>query len=126
MESWWNVLGLDLQNFAGKSGFEWRISPADCPWRQGKCEVKIKKIKKLLFTTLKDERNTVSAEALQTCLFKIADLCNSVPISVNRCPDANGHFTVLRAKDLLQGRAKSDAPEMSGEGLKNNLLKRNL
>ena len=124
LESWWPKMEMDLLKFAVEKGFSWTTSPADAPWRQGKCESRINKVKRLMRITHGDSE--LSPEGLQTSLYKIADLCNKIPLTVQRSPDADGTFKVVRPCDLLQGRSEGETPDMEGEGLKDTLIKRNL
>ena len=48
LESWWASMQSQLVGLAASTNFSWNISPANSPWRQGKCEVRIKSIKKLV------------------------------------------------------------------------------
>ena len=68
----------------------------------------------------------ISPEALQTAFLRVAEQCNRVPISVQRAPDADGTFAIIRPCDLLQGRAKGVVPVMDGTGVRDSLVKRNL
>ena len=99
-------------------------SPANAPWRQGKTENKIGKLKRLLRVTHSD--SVMSPEALQTALFRVADLANRVPLTLQRRPDRDGTFNIIRPLDLLQGRATGKVPDMDGTGLRDSLIQRNL
>ena len=48
LEQWWSSFGKPLEDLAGSNNFEWKLSPADSPWRQGKAERRIGVVKKLL------------------------------------------------------------------------------
>ena len=74
LECWWDQLHTRLRNPTNAKSFNWIISPADSPWRQGRSEVSIKHIKKLLKISVGDIRLTPTE--LQTALFEIAD-CRS-------------------------------------------------
>ena len=124
LESWWLKMEKDLKNFAGQHDFNWVTSPGNAPWRQGKTENKIGKLKRLLRVTHSD--TVMSPEALQTALFRVADLANKVPITLQRRPDSDGTFDIIRPCDLLQGRASGRVPEMDGTGLRDSLIQRNL
>ena len=107
--SWFQEFEGHLAENADQKGFTWKISPADSPWRQGKSEVSIKLIKRLLKIAVGSIRLTPSE--LQTVLFEVADLCNNRPIGVNRSPDADGLFKVLTPNCLLMGRAVNKVPD---------------
>ena len=109
--SWWNELSTDLTAPENTRQFTWNVSPADSPWRQGRSEVSVKIIKRLLRTAVGDIRLTPSE--LQTALFEAADLCNQRPIGLNKVPEADGTFKVLTPNCLLMGRATSAAPDDS-------------
>ena len=64
MAQWWDEMKDPLLAFAGVNNFEWKISPANSPWRQGKCEVRIKIIKRLLKISVGDSK--LSPTELQT------------------------------------------------------------
>ena len=40
LENWWSSFGDPLKAFASTKNFEWKVSPADFPWRQGKAKGK--------------------------------------------------------------------------------------
>ena len=124
LESWWLKMKNDLALFAGTNGFKWIVSAPDCPWRQGKTEQKIGKIKRLL--RIVHGTTVLSPDALQTAFFKIADICNKVPITLQRAPDKDGNFAIIRPMDLLRGRATGVMPIIDGSGLKDSLVCRNL
>ena len=111
MGSWMEALGGDLSNYAGENGFSWGISPADSPWRQGRAEVSIKIVKRLVKIAVGDAWLTPSE--LQTVLFEVADMCNNKPIGVNKSPLEDGSFTVLTPNCLLMGRTTNCVPDDS-------------
>ena len=111
MGKWMETLGEDLANYAGGKGFLWCISPADSPWRQGRAEVSIKIIKRLIKIAVGDTRLTPSE--LQTVLFEAADICNNRPIGVNKSPEEDGSFAVLTPNCLLMGKAMNKVPDDS-------------
>ena len=45
LESWWKTMKNKLGEYAAAPRFEWRVSPAKSPWRQGHSEVRNKAIK---------------------------------------------------------------------------------
>ena len=99
----------DLVGFATQSGFSWKISPADSPWRQGRSEVRIKLIKRLLTVAIGSVKLT--PVELQTALFEIASLSNDRPIGINKTPSANGTYKVLTPNCLLLGRTQNALPD---------------
>ena len=111
LESWWDQLHSDLRSPGNAKSFNWNVSPADSPWRQGRSEVSIKLVKKLLKISVGDIKLTPTE--LQTALFEIADLCNERPIGLNRTPEADGNFKVLTPNCLLMGRSVNVAPDAS-------------
>ena len=96
-------------------GFSWSISPADSPWRQGRCEVRIKTIKKLL--TISVGSSKLTPVELQTAFFDAANLCNERPIGVHKTPKADGTFKVLTPNCLILGRSLNAVPDDSNLGL---------
>ena len=111
LESWWQMLQEQLGNFAAEYKFEWSVSPGNSPWRQGRTEVRIKIIKRLLKIAVGPVK--LSPTELQTALYEIADLCNNRPIGVNKTPRADGSFDVLTPNCLLLGRAINVVPDDS-------------
>ena len=109
LESWWNTMRDQLAEYATGSRFEWRVSPAKSPWRQGRSEVRIKVIKRLLQISVGPSRLTPSE--LQTVLFEAANLTNERPIGVNRTPNSDGSFTVITPNSLLLGRSLNSVPD---------------
>ena len=109
MVNWFEHLRGQLSDQIGTAGFVWQVSPADSPWRQGKSEVSIKMVKRLLKIAVGTIRLTPSE--LQTALFEIADICNNRPIGINRTPDSNGVCKVLTPNCLLMGRALNKVPD---------------
>ena len=109
MESWFSAMQNQLENYATSSNFEWKISPADSPWRQGQTEVRIKMIKRLIKVSVGVTRLTPSE--LQTVLFEVANLSNDRPIGVSRSPEADGTYHVLTPNCLLLGRSQHCLPD---------------
>lgn len=71
LETWWETFEKSLNNLAGEKKFEWKLSPADSPWRQGKAERPIGLVKRLLRISIGDTR--LSPLELQTILMEIAN-----------------------------------------------------
>ena len=108
LESWWNSMGITLTNSGAELGFAWEISPSNSPWRQGRSEVRIKVLKRLITAAMGSNR--VTPVELQTILYECANLCNERPIGVNKSPRADGSFEVLTPNCLLMGRSLNRAP----------------
>ena len=111
LSSWWEDLKKELTSPEHDRGFSWLISPADSPWRQGRSEVSVKIVKKLLKIAVGNIKLTPTE--LQTALFEVADLCNQRPIGLNKVPEADGKFKVLTPNCLLMGRTSSAVPNDS-------------
>ena len=109
LESWFMAMKNQLESFASNSNFQWKISPADSPWRQGQSEVRIKMLKRLIRVSVGVTRLTPSE--LQTVLFEVANLSNDRPIGMNKCPDADGTFRVLTPNCLILGRSQHKLPD---------------
>ena len=109
LESWWLDMGKQLTDFASGSRFTWSISPANSPWRQGRAEVQIKTLKKLI--TLAIGTSRVTPVELQTILFESANLINQRPIGVHRSPKSDGTYRVLTPNCLLMGRTTNSVPD---------------
>ena len=101
----------ELSSFASNEGFSWEVSPANSPWRQGRCEVRVKVLKKLITIAVGNAR--LSPTELQTVLFEAANLCNERPIGVHKVPKAEGTFQVLTPNSLLMGRSLNKVPDDS-------------
>ena len=99
----------DLARLSTSQGFNWDIRPANSPWRQGKSEVSIKIVKRLLKIAMGESKLTTSE--LQTVLFEVANLCNERPIGINRYPQADGTFRVLTPNCLVIGRSSNKVPD---------------
>ena len=109
MSVWWDELKEPLLQFAGANNFDWEISPANSPWRQGKAEVRIKIIKRLLLISVGDSK--LSPTELQTFMFEAADMANERPIGINSAVQANGCHKILTPNCLLMGRSSSKMPD---------------
>ena len=109
METWWDQMREQLVSFAGASNFTWSTSPADSPWRQGKCEVRIKMIKRFLKIAVGPVK--LSPVELQTVLFEAANMANERPVGINKTPSADGVFKVLTPNCLIMGRSTNAVPD---------------
>ena len=109
LESWWKSLEEPLKKFAADSQFAWDISPANSPWRQGRCESRIKSLKRLLAISASFTR--LSPLELQTVLMEAANLSNERPIGVVRTPKSDGTFSVITPNSLLMGRSRNLVPD---------------
>ena len=108
LQTWWQEMGDSLQSFAADKGFEWKISPPDSPWRQGKAEKRIGLVKKLLRLAVGDTR--LSPVEFQTSLFEIANISNERPIGVSK-PREDGTYELLTPNQLLTGRSSNSLPD---------------
>ena len=109
MEVWWEQMKDQLVGFAGQSNFTWEISPANSPWRQGRCEVRIKNIKRILKISIGSSK--LSPIELQTVLFEAANMSNERPIGVNKSPQSDGTYKILTPNCLIIGRSTSSIPD---------------
>ena len=109
LESWWSTMGNQLSELATSSNFEWEISPANSPWRQGRCESRIKSLKRLL--TISASYTRLSPLELQTILYEAANLANERPIGLVKSPTADGSFKVITPNTLLLGRSLNKVPD---------------
>jgi hypothetical protein len=107
-EEWWSTMRDSLMNFSGSKNFQWKVSPADSPWRQGKAERRISIIKRLVTLSLGDSR--VTPLELQTILFEAANICNERPISLTE-PRADGTYELITPNQLLLGRSVNALPD---------------
>ena len=112
---WWNEMQTPLRTFAGTEGkdkqsFTWKISPADSPWRQGKVERRIGYVKRLLKLSVGDTKLTPLE--LQTCLMKVANICNERPLG-GLMPREDGTFEVITPNQLLMGWSGCSLPDDS-------------
>ena len=111
LQCWWTLMQDQLSSFATGSSFSWEVSPANSPWRQGKCEVRIKVLKRLITIAIGSARLTPTE--LQTVVFEAANLCNERPIGVHKVPKADGTFQVLTPNCLIMGRSLNKVPDDS-------------
>ena len=109
LESWWKSLEEPLKKFAADSQFAWDISPVNSPWRQGRCESRIKSLKRLLAISASFTR--LSPLELQTVLMEAANLSNERPIGVVRTPKSYGTFSVITPNSLLMRRSRNLVPD---------------
>ena len=108
LTQWWKEMKKPLETFASTKDFEWRLSPADSPWRQGKAERRIGIVKKLISHSIGDSRLTPLE--LQTALFGIADICNERPLGLSK-PHDDGSYTIITPNQLLLGRSVNASPD---------------
>ena len=111
MAVWWDEMKDPLLDFAGKNSFEWDISPANSPWRQGKVEVRIKIIKRLIKAAIGGSK--LSPVELQTVFFEVANMANERPIGVHKKPLADGSYKPLTPNCFLFGRSTGELPDDS-------------
>ena len=109
LHSWWDHMRNELADFGSQTGFRWIISPANSPWRQGRAEVRIKLLKRLIHISVGSNRLTPLE--LQTVLFEVANLSNERPIGINKTPTADGTFELLTPNSLLIGRSLNAVPD---------------
>ena len=108
LEKWWSTFKTPLLTLAGTKNFEWRLSPADSPWRQGKAERRIAVVKRLLRLSVDDRR--LSPLELQTVLMETTNICNERPIGLSK-PRSDGTYNVLTPNHLLLGRSSNVLPD---------------
>ena len=114
LKSWWSEIGKEIMNETASKGILWEIRPADSPWRQGKAEVCIKTIKRLIKIAAAEVRLTPSE--LQTALYDIANVCNEKPIGLTGVPKSDGTFDVITPNCLLLGRSLNTVVDDSDLG----------
>ena len=105
---WWHGMEDSLRQFGASKNFEWKLSPADSPWRQGKAERRIGIVKKLISHSIGDSRLTPLE--LQTSLFGIANICNERPLGLSK-PHNDGSYTLITPNQLLMGRSLNTYPD---------------
>ncbi len=108
--SWWSEFESELRNFATGKRFEWKVSPPDSPWRQGKVERRIGIIKRLIHLSVGDSR--VTPLELQTIFYEISNICNDRPLGLSK-PREDGSYDVITPNDLLLGRSSNSLPDDS-------------
>ena len=91
LQCWWTLMQDHLSSFATGSSFSWEVvSPANSPWRQGKYDVRIKVLRRVITIAVGSTRLTPNE--LQTVVLEAAHLCNERPIGVHKVPKADGTF----------------------------------
>ena len=108
LDKWWQTMERALREFGSSKNFEWKVSPPDSPWRQGKAERRIGIIKKLLRLAIGDSRLTPLE--LQTIFFEVANVCNERPIGISK-PREDGSYVVITPNQLLMGRSVNILPD---------------
>ena len=106
---WWNEWKHQLSDFAANTNFSWELSPANSPWRQGRSEVRIKTLKRLLTIVITSVKLTPLE--LQTVLYEAANLCNERPLGLNKVPNADGSHAVITPNTLIMGRSLAAVPD---------------
>ena len=114
LESWFEGMKGQLADLASSMKFTWQISPANSPWRQGRCESRIKSLKRLILIAAGSTR--LSPIELQTVLFEVANLSNERPIGLMKTPREDGTFKVITPNTLLMGRSKNSVPDDANLG----------
>ena len=105
---WWLEFETPLRRLAASKQFQWTVSPADAPWRQGKAERRIGVVKRLLKLSVGDTR--VTPIELQTVLFDVANVCNERPLGLSK-PREDGSYDLITPNQLLMGRSHSIVPD---------------
>ena len=108
LERWWQTMEKQLRDFATTKNFQWKISPPDSPWRQGKAERRIGIVKKLIQHSVGDSRLT--PVELQTAFFEVANICNERPIGLSH-PREDGSHVLITPNQLLMGRSSNILPD---------------
>ncbi len=108
LERWWKTMERALREFASTKNFEWKISPPDSPWRQGKAERRIGIVKKLIRLSVGDSRLTPLE--LQTTLYEISNICNERPLGLSK-PREDGSYVLITPNQLLLGRSSNILPD---------------
>ena len=106
--TWWSELEGVLRRFATCKNFEWKVSPPDSPWRQGKVERRIAIVKRLIRLSVGDSR--VTPVELQTIFFEIANVCNERPLGLSK-PREDGTYDIITPNNLLLGRSTNVLPD---------------
>ena len=108
LENWWSSFEEPLKTFACTKNFEWKISPPDSPWRQGKVERRIGVVKRILQLSLGDTR--VTPLELQTVFTETSNICNERPLGLSN-PRDDGSYDILTPNNLLIGRSINVLPD---------------
>ena len=111
LERWWESMGHSLKEFSTSKNFQWKISPPDSPWRQGKAERRIGVVKKLIYHSVGDSRLTPLE--LQSSFFEIANICNERPLGLSK-PREDGSYVLITPNQLLMGRSRNLLPDDTG------------
>ena len=90
LSSWWWDMKDSMMEMVGKFNLTWETSPADLPWRQGKCERGIGVVKRLIKIAVGDCK--LSPIEFQTVLFEAANLCNKRTIGINKQAQSDGSY----------------------------------
>ena len=106
--SWWEDVGSPVREFATSKNFEWKVSPPDSPWRQGKAERRIAIVKRLIRLSIGESR--ITPIELQTVLFETASICNERPICLTK-PREDGSYDLITPNNLLIGRSCNVLPD---------------
>ena len=102
---WPSDMKNSLLDVGGKLNFTCEVSPANSPWRQGKCERRIGVSKRLIKIAVSDCK--LSPLDLQTVLFEAANLCNERPIGINKYVQFDETYQVLTPNCLIIGQAEN-------------------
>jgi hypothetical protein len=108
LEKWWKSMAHSLREFSSSNSFEWKVSPPDSPWRQGKAERRIGIVKKLIHHSIGDSRLTPLE--LQTAFIKIANICNERPLGLSK-PREDGSYELITPNQLLMGNNSNVWPD---------------
>ena len=108
LERWWKTMERTLREFGSSKNFQWKISPADSPWRQGKAERRIGVVKKLLRLSIGD--SILTPVELQTTFFEISNICNERPLGLSK-PREDGSYVLITPNQLMLGRSSNIVPD---------------
>ena len=108
LERWWQTMEKPLREFGTTKNFQWKVSPPDSPWRQGKAERRIGIVKKLMKHSVGDTKLT--PVELQTAMFEISNICNERPIGLSK-PRDDGSYVLVTPNQLLMGRSSNILPD---------------
>lgn len=97
-----------LRELGNSKNFQWKISPPDSPWRQGRAERRIAIVKRLLRLSIGD--SILTPVELQTVLYETANICNERPIGLSR-PRDDGSYSLITPNHLLLGRSSNILPD---------------
>ena len=88
---------------------EWKTSPANSPWRQGKVERRIGIIKLLLWISISNSK--LAPNKLQLHFFEAVNIRNSRPIGVHKEVPESGILQMLTLNSLLLSRNNGNPGE---------------